>query len=92
MLGLEIRGEGRSCSGMKTVKRVGAEDGTAAVEYGDAGGWDLNDTVKFIRGRREGKGDRDDGRSFGPEGERRGRISDEKLPMITDAGAETAAK
>lgn len=71
LLGLEIRGEGRSCSGMKTVKRVGVEDGTAAVEYGDAGGWDLNDTVKFIR-RRRGEGrDRDDGRS-GPDGGRTG--------------------
>lgn len=52
---------------MKTVKRVGVEDGTAAVEYGDAGGWDLNDTVKFIRREEAPGGDRDaTGGSSGP--------------------------
>lgn len=29
----DSRGEGRSCLGMKTVKRVGTEDGVGAVEY-----------------------------------------------------------
>lgn len=29
------------------------------VEYGDAGGWDLNDTVKFIRREEERREERD---------------------------------
>lgn len=80
----DSRGEGRSCLGMKTVKRVGTEDGVGAVEYA---GDEIVMTQSNSYGEKEG-GEREKVKER--EREKQARISDEKLPMITDVGEVTA--
>jgi len=69
---------------MKTVKRVGTEDGVGAVEYA---GDEIVMTQSNSYGEKEG-GEREKVKER--EREKQARISDEKLPMITDVGEVTA--